>query len=415
MRFGLCTALLGDGFFSYEVSGRGHGALGLLWFDEYDNAGQGRGYLGQPLGPAQRAITSLTTVNEVLGGGFNSQSDFGHWHLAVANECSATAALDTTDPAEGSSSVRVDVTAGSVHDYGISLYTLPVGIQANSDYTLSFSAKADEPCTVDAWIAGSSGGRPVCFASSSLTTAWSRYQVTAHSSESDTSALLYLGLGRTSGAVWIDDVHLQAGNCNVWRRDFEGGLSLVNASTSSATIPLGGVFRHIRGTQAPGVNNGALVARVTLPGHDGLILIRPLGTAQSVAALATAQLAGQWLRTATKCRNLRGVFGHAAHISAGTRRVRAVQSEALWASALARTRVVLARIGTCRALVAQGDGPSALSQLSLVQSAARRARLRIARAGRGGIGYRAQSRGAGQAAAAGCDMIYTAWVALGAM
>ena len=43
MRFGLCTALLGDGFFSYEVSGRGHGALGLLWFDEYDNAGQAAG------------------------------------------------------------------------------------------------------------------------------------------------------------------------------------------------------------------------------------------------------------------------------------------------------------------------------------------------------------------------------------
>ncbi len=49
MRYGLTTALLGDGYFSYEISTAGHGSLGLMWFDEYDNAGKGRGYLGQPV------------------------------------------------------------------------------------------------------------------------------------------------------------------------------------------------------------------------------------------------------------------------------------------------------------------------------------------------------------------------------
>ena len=48
MRWGITTALLGDGYFSYEISTYGHGSLGLMWFDEYDNAGQGRGYLGYP-------------------------------------------------------------------------------------------------------------------------------------------------------------------------------------------------------------------------------------------------------------------------------------------------------------------------------------------------------------------------------
>lgn len=48
MRYGLTTALLGNGYFSYEISTAGHGSLGLMWFDEYDNAGKGRGYLGQP-------------------------------------------------------------------------------------------------------------------------------------------------------------------------------------------------------------------------------------------------------------------------------------------------------------------------------------------------------------------------------
>lgn len=54
MRFALGSTLLGDGYFSYEINTEGHGSLGLMWFDEYDNAGQGQGYLGYPLGPCDR-------------------------------------------------------------------------------------------------------------------------------------------------------------------------------------------------------------------------------------------------------------------------------------------------------------------------------------------------------------------------
>jgi hypothetical protein len=56
MRFGLTTALLNDGYFSYEMNTSGHGSLCLMWFDEYDNAGVGRGYLGHPLGSAKQVI-----------------------------------------------------------------------------------------------------------------------------------------------------------------------------------------------------------------------------------------------------------------------------------------------------------------------------------------------------------------------
>ena len=48
MRFGLTTALMGDGSFTYMMNSNGLGSLGLMWFDEYDNAGAGKGYLGQP-------------------------------------------------------------------------------------------------------------------------------------------------------------------------------------------------------------------------------------------------------------------------------------------------------------------------------------------------------------------------------
>ncbi len=52
MRFSLTTALMGNGYYSYEINTDGHGALGLMWFDEYDNAGEGQGYLGQPVSDA---------------------------------------------------------------------------------------------------------------------------------------------------------------------------------------------------------------------------------------------------------------------------------------------------------------------------------------------------------------------------
>ena len=52
MRFSLTTALLGDGYYSYEISTDGHGTLGLMWFDEYDCGGIKNGYLGYPTSEA---------------------------------------------------------------------------------------------------------------------------------------------------------------------------------------------------------------------------------------------------------------------------------------------------------------------------------------------------------------------------
>jgi hypothetical protein len=57
MRYGLTTALMGDGYFSYEMTN--HGVGGLFWFDEYDNAGKGRGWLGTPISPPQRLANGV--------------------------------------------------------------------------------------------------------------------------------------------------------------------------------------------------------------------------------------------------------------------------------------------------------------------------------------------------------------------
>ena len=129
MRFGLATALLNNGYFSYEMNTNGHGSLCLMWFDEYDNAGAGRGYLGYPLGDAFQVDKSRLSVNK--------------------------SGLD------------------------------------------------------------------------------------------------------------------------VWEREYENGVVLINATTKAVTISLDGSFRKIKGSQAPAVNDGSLVTQVTLPPVDGIILLRP--------------------------------------------------------------------------------------------------------------------------------------------
>jgi hypothetical protein len=60
----------------------------------------------------------------------------------------------------------------------------------------------------------------------------------------------------------------------VWRRDFQYGVSLNNSSGSAHTVSLGGTYRHLTGSQAPGINDGSSVSSVTIPNQDGLILLR---------------------------------------------------------------------------------------------------------------------------------------------
>jgi hypothetical protein len=61
---------------------------------------------------------------------------------------------------------------------------------------------------------------------------------------------------------------------DAWRRDFRNGIALNNSSDRTVAVELHGRFRHLRGTQAPRLNNGKVVSRVTIPPHDGVILLR---------------------------------------------------------------------------------------------------------------------------------------------
>lgn len=278
MRFGLTTALLNNGFFEFLI-GNGYGPHGLKWFDEYDNAGAALGYLGQPLGPAALVDMGSFTPTTVASSGFNSYeyADMGIWDLVANPGYAASRVIDTSNPADGPGSLRVDVTESKGVDWEVSLEAQPIVVTKGTNYTLSFRARADHPLPIS--IGSQQNHDPwtgwIFFSIVPLTTEWQQYTFTARSIGSDAQARLIFTLGKTTGTVWLDDVLLQTTRPDVYRRDFEHGIVLVNASGDPVTIPLGGTFKKINGTQDRTVNDGSTVTEVTLPPLDGIILLRP--------------------------------------------------------------------------------------------------------------------------------------------
>ena len=278
MRFGLATALLNDGYFSYEINTNGHGSLCLMWFDEYDNAGQTRGYLGMPLGAAYRIGDPAMGPELLNGGNFENQEDLDEWGLwsDESEGYTATLTLDTSTAAIGAASARVDVIQSQGTDWQVSFSFLPAEVISGTEYTLTFWAKSDQERTISTWVQQASDPweNYIELGSVTLTDTWQQFELSGTATGDDSAAEFYFGLGSTIGVVWLDDVHLQSGSREVWRRDYEHGIVLVNATHNPQVIPLDGMFRKIAGTQDPQVNNGQLVSEVPLNPLDGLILLR---------------------------------------------------------------------------------------------------------------------------------------------
>jgi len=273
MRYGLATALMGDGFFSYEINTNGQAGLGLLWFDEFDGAGRGRGWLGEPLAPSYPVWRPLPAP-ELIGaaGSFESDAHLGEWAEEVVSGA-ATFARDTSSPGAGASSLRVTVTSPAAEEWHVNV-SHPLAVAKGSEYTLTFRARADTAHAVTAWIQRS--GAPydslAWLGGVDLTPEWRTYTLSGTVADSASRAQLFLALGDSTGSVWIDDVQVRKGNPDVWRRDFTGGTAIVNATGSAVTVPLGGYYRKLFGTQVPSVNDGRLVDSVTVGPRDGVLL-----------------------------------------------------------------------------------------------------------------------------------------------
>jgi hypothetical protein len=86
-------------------------------------------------------------------------------------------------------------------------------------------------------------------------------------------------LAGTATTSWLglalDRPPTEAWKSGVWRRDFEGGIALVNPQGNGVvTVSVEDGFRHIAGRQDPTVNNGRPASTITLQDGDGIILVR---------------------------------------------------------------------------------------------------------------------------------------------
>lgn len=92
---------------------------------------------------------------------------------------------------------------------------------------------------------------------------------------------------------WYDEYEAPIGNAqsspknikkDVWSRDYQRGIAIVNATKQSEQITLNGEFEKLRGSQDPRTNDGSIITRVTVPAEDGVVLIRRSEATQVVGA-----------------------------------------------------------------------------------------------------------------------------------
>jgi hypothetical protein len=88
------------------------------------------------------------------------------------------------------------------------------------------------------------------------------------------------------GVTWFDEFDVKLGKASsppalnawqkgVYRRDFEGGVALVNPKGNGAQdVVIESGFAHLAGKQAPAINDGKPVTTIHLLDRDGLILLR---------------------------------------------------------------------------------------------------------------------------------------------
>ncbi|NTU71867.1 MAG: hypothetical protein HGB10_08640 [Coriobacteriia bacterium] len=372
MRYGLTTALLGDGFFSYEINTNGHGSLGLLWFDEYTGGGRGRGYLGLPTGPARRVAAAPTSIDLLAGhGDFDTAPQASSWDLEVEPGSSATTVRDFAEKHSGAASLRVSVVSASGTDWHVS-ETHSAAVRSGSEYTLSFWARADRTLAVSGWIqqANEPWNTWAEFGAVRLDTEWRQYVLVAPSGGTDPTARLQIGMGESPGKVWIDDIRLQSGSREVWRRKFSGGVSVVNATASTARAPLGGLYRLAKGSQSPKVNTGRLAYVVTIGPRDGRVLASVDATALADSSRSAAR---SWRTAASRAHATAHHFGRLAARRSGASRRRALRSRDEWLRAMracetAETACYRAREKLLRA---QSAAPAAVASAASASRTAR--------------------------------------------
>jgi 5-hydroxyisourate hydrolase-like protein (transthyretin family) len=276
-RLGLAMTLMDDGYFGTHA-----GVTADAWWDEYavdvnpnsPNFGRAadknnltqvnshKGWLGDPLGKFTRVYdsTKFARSKNMLANG-SLESGVNSWS---GSNVSVSA---SNNAHEGSGAMHVSkMRSYNKNVYGATVRSEALRLTAGVEYTVSFMARAAEPREMRVSLGSLNEKIPVG-------KNWRRYVLSFRQVGNQNTAL-NLQVGREDTTVWFDSLYVFTGSANVFRRDFENGIVLANASPLPKTIELGGTFRKIRGSQDTNINDGTNVTKVTLNGYDGVLLIR---------------------------------------------------------------------------------------------------------------------------------------------
>jgi len=244
MRFGLATSVMNDGFSTYDQGDTG--CCENWWYDEYDFN------LGQPVSPAAR-VTSAAGPNLLTNGGF--ESGLGGWSYYIDDDgqAAATVSVDSAAVAEGSASVRIDVTSADSNAWQVNLYQTSLPLTAGVNYQIGFWARADAVrlVTLDCQSASAPYNNYGLYSQRSIDTTWRFYTVTFVANTTATDGALQFDVGDVAGNVWIDGVQFFQQAPEVYRRDFTNGIALLNGSSVSQMVSLEPGLQRFSGSQAP--------------------------------------------------------------------------------------------------------------------------------------------------------------------
>lgn len=282
-RYGLVASLVTGAFHAYADE-YGYFNHPVGWDEDGGvvNAGSttlGTGYLGQPLGPPVRQ-PRFTSPNLALNPTF--ESTLTDWRLVSQPGTTVQAALDVVAASPlGSGSLKVSVSRvlpdPSMSD--LSVKGLVKGpIEADSDYTISFWARAAGGHPVSEMRVSLSGVAGKDFSQVKLGGDWRRYVLDVRTETNSLEPAITFAMGEDTGSYWLDGVTVRKGSGGLITRQFEHGIAVLNDSASvqyDVALP-GGTYRKIAGVQDPVVNDGSYVGSrlASIAPKDGLVLLR---------------------------------------------------------------------------------------------------------------------------------------------
>lgn len=257
----------------------------LIKLSEVDQAGIG--YLGQPLSDAQN-LSNLNSTNVLVNGNFDNQTT--GWNYSTDTTITAYSDRSPNHPTAlevKSTKLTTLVNPASpiqgFNDPNISI-NQEIVLKRNTEYTLSFYARADRKRNLAPSLirkkTESLTEFEVPIDNIDIYPYWKEYKisfVTPKGNQIYNNYSFTISGYKEYNTFSLDDVSINKGGWQIYQRDFENGLVLINGSNSDVVfnLPTDQIFQKIKGTQDYKINDGSAVSgQYTVPIRDAIILLK---------------------------------------------------------------------------------------------------------------------------------------------